>query len=77
MSYIPEYCRYNTKIIFTKDSPQYLSPVTRGMKDLKPMGRKIKRFSFRSCLVTSFFVVDKNMFYKNRFKKEKLTEKKV
>lgn len=77
MSFIPEYCRYNTKIIFTHDSPQY-TPFSRlGMKDLRPMGRKIKRFSFRSNITTSFFVVDKNMFYKNRFKKEKFTEKKV
>ena len=77
MSYIPEYCRYNTKIIFTQDSPQYVTPFRLGVKDLEPMGCKIKRFSFRPCLVTSFFVVDKNMFYKNRFKKEKLIGKKV
>lgn len=77
MSYIPEYCRYNTKIIFTKDAPQYVTPFRPDVKDLRPMDCKIKRFSFRSCLVTSFFVVDKNMFYKNSFKKEKLTGKKV
>lgn len=76
MSRIPEYCRYNTKIMFTPDGPQYVTPFRFGIHDLNPMCRKIKRFSFRSSLQTTF-VVDRNMFYKNRFKKEKITMKKV
>ena len=69
-------CKYNTKISFIKDSPQYITPYRLGSHGLSPVYSRIKRFSFIDSLETSF-VLDKNRFFVKRFNKEKVCLKKV
>ena len=76
MSYKPANCKYNTKISFIKDSPQYLTEYCHGSHGLKPVYSMIKRFSLIAGLETSF-VLDENRFFIKRFNKEKDCLKKV
>ena len=76
MSYKPNRCKYNTKISFTKDSPQYITPYRIGSHGLSPVYSRIKRFSFIASLETSF-ILDENRFFVKRFNREKICLKKI
>jgi len=76
MSQKPTNGKYNTKISFIKDSPQYSTQYRLGSNVLKPVYSRIKRFSFIDSLETSF-VFDENSFFIKLFNKEKYLIKKT
>lgn len=76
MSQKPTNGKYNTKISFIKDSPQYTIQYRLVNHVFKPVNGRIKKFSFIDSLKTSF-VFDENSFFIKPFKIEKKCLKKV